>query len=186
MIVTFHDKTPRIADTAFVASTAHVSGDVRIGPQASVWFGAVLRGDEERISIGAGSNVQDNCVLHTDRGFPLILGERVVVGHRVVLHGCTVQDGALIGIGAIVLNGAVIGEGAIVAAGALVPENARIAPGQLVMGTPAREKRPVTTEEARRIADGAAHYMQIAAIWRTNAELRRGTVQQTGDPEEGS
>ncbi len=161
-----NNKRPTVAPTAWVADSAHLSGDVVIDDNASIWFGAVLRGDEERIAIGAETNIQDGCVLHTDEGFPLTVGERVVVGHRAVLHGCTVKDGALIGIGAIVLNGAVVGEGAIVAAGALVTEGAVIPAGHLAVGVPAKVLRPVKDEEKKRIAGGADHYIRAKELYR--------------------
>lgn len=157
---------PQIDPTAFVAPSADVHGDVRVGPDASIWFQAVARAELAPITIGARSNVQDGTIIHTDFGFPCTIGEGVTVGHSVVLHGCTIGDGALIGIGAIVLNGARVGEGAIVAAGALVPEGADVPPGMVVMGTPAKVARSVRDAERERAATGADHYVENAARYR--------------------
>lgn len=152
----------------FVAPTAVVEGDVTLSPGSSVWHHAVLRAEHAPVVVGPGTNVQDGCVLHTDAGFPTTLGRDVTVGHRAVLHGCTVEDGVLIGIGAIVLNGATIGEGAIVGAGALVPEGRAIPAGMLAVGIPAKAVRPVTEEERARSRLGARHYRDLAAS-RTDA-----------------
>jgi len=163
MIKPFAGKAPQLGPEAWVAETAAVIGDVVLGPRASVWYGAVVRGDVEKIRIGADSNIQDNSVIHVDSsGFSTLVGERVTVGHRVVLHGCRVGDGALIGIGAIVMNGAEIGEGALVGAGALVPPGAKIPPGMLAVGAPARVKRPLTDEERQDLRESAPHYVHLA------------------------
>jgi carbonic anhydrase/acetyltransferase-like protein (isoleucine patch superfamily) len=151
------DATPQIDPSAWVADNATVVGRVTLGPGASVWCGAVLRGDNEPIVIGARSNVQDNSVLHTDPGRPLTVGEDVTIGHLVMLHGCTIGDGTLIGIQAVLLNGAVIGRGSLVGAGALVTEDKVFADGALIVGSPASVKRSLTTEQIdglKRIADG--------------------------------
>lgn len=140
-------KDPKVDAEVFVAPTASVVGDVTLHAGASVWYGAVLRGDVERISVGADSNVQDNCTLHADPGFPVTVGERVSIGHNAVVHGATVEDDCLIGMGATVLNGAVIGAGSLVAAQALVPQGMRVPPGSLVAGVPAKVKRELTEEE---------------------------------------
>lgn len=157
---------PRLADTAWVADNAQVIGDVVIGDGASVWFGTTVRGDTDTITIGAGSNVQDGSVLHADDGVPLVIGENVTVGHQVMLHGCTIGDESLIGIGAIVLNGARIGKGSVVAAGALVPEGMEVPPGSMVMGTPAKVRRPVTPEETARFAENAQRYIRYRQDFR--------------------
>ncbi len=137
-------------------------GDVTLQAGASVWYGAVLRGDVERISVGARSNIQDNCTLHADPGFPVTIGERVSVGHNAVVHGATVEDDCLIGMGATVLNGAVIGAGSLVAAQALVPQGMRVPPGSLVAGVPAKVRRELTEEERQGVTLNGTHYAELA------------------------
>jgi carbonic anhydrase/acetyltransferase-like protein (isoleucine patch superfamily) len=151
---------PRIAASAYIDPGAHVIGDVEIGERSSVWPAVVLRGDIEPIRIGVETNIQDGTVVHTDKGFPAIIGDRVSVGHAVVLHGCTVEENSLIGMGARVLNGAKIGRGAVVAAGSLVPEGMEVPPDTLVMGAPAKPRRAVTAEEKARFEKGVAGYME--------------------------
>ena len=162
MIRSFRGIKPKIADSAYVDPGAHVIGDVEIGESSSIWPTSVLRGDIEPIRVGAMTNIQDGSLIHTDRGFPALIGDRVTVGHAAVLHGCTVEDDSLIGIGARVLTGARIGRGAVVAAGALVPEGMDVAPDTLVMGTPAKPRRPVTAEEKIRFERGVAGYAERA------------------------
>nr|WP_315204260.1 gamma carbonic anhydrase family protein [uncultured Albidiferax sp.] len=148
---------PQVAATAWVADSAEVMGDVELGEDSSVWFGVVVRGDNHRIAIGRGSNVQDLSVLHTDVGVPLTIGENVTIGHQVMLHGCTVGDGSLIGIGAVVLNGARIGKNCLVGAGALVTEGKEFPDGCLIIGSPAKVARaltPVQIEGLQRSAQG--------------------------------
>lgn len=145
-----------------MAPTSTVIGDVTLEAGASVWYGAVLRGDVERISVGADSNIQDNCTLHADPGFPVTIGERVSVGHNAVVHGATVEDDCLIGMGATVLNGAVIGTGSLVAAQALVPQGMQIPPGSLVAGVPAKVRRQLTEEEQQGVTLNGTHYAQLA------------------------
>ena len=166
MIWELEGRRPDVAADAWVAPDANVIGDVTLGAEASIWFGATLRGDNERIRIGARSNVQEGCVLHTDIGFPLEVGEDCTVGHGAILHGCTLGRGCLIGMGATVLNGAVLGEGCLVGAGALVTEGKRFEPGTLILGAPARAAR--TLDEAARAAllASAAHYAANAARFR--------------------
>lgn len=154
----------------WIAPGAHVIGDVVLEEGASVWFGAVLRGDNERIVVGAGSNVQDGCVLHTDPGFPLSVGEDVTVGHRVVLHGCQIEERCLIGIGAIILNGAVIGRESLIAAGALVGQGVKIPKRSLVMGVPGRVIKQVTDEQIEALENAAKEYSERAQQYR--GELR--------------
>ncbi len=137
-VITVGDKTPRIDPSAFVADNAVIAGDVTLGERASVWFGCVLRSEVESITIGAESNVQDLTVVHTDPGSPVVLGDRVSVGHRAVLHGCTIEDDVLVGMGAIVLNGAVVGRGSLIGAGAVVTQGMRVPPGSVVVGVPAK------------------------------------------------
>ncbi len=165
------DDAPRIAATAWVADSAQVIGRVSLAEGASVWYGAVLRGDNDSIHVGARSNVQDGSVLHTDNGFPLTLGEDVTVGHQVMLHGCTVGDGSLIGIQAVVLNGAKIGRNCLVGAGAVVTEGKEFADGSLILGAPAKAVRQVTPEQIERLRLGALHYVD-------NAERHRRSVKR--------
>lgn len=155
-----------IDPSAFIAHNATVLGEVRIGAEASVWFGAVMRGDAERIEIGPRTNVQDQCVLHGDPGLPCVLGADVTIGHSAVVHGATVEDEALIGIGAIVLNGAHIGRGAIVAAGALVTEGTQIPDGMIAMGSPAKVIKPVGESLATRCRENTQHYVRLAAEYK--------------------
>lgn len=157
----------RIHPTVFVAETATIVGEVTIYQDASVWYGAVIRGDADKIVIGEGTNVQDGAVIHCDAGLPTTIGKRVVIGHRAVVHGATIADDVMLGIGAIILNGAKIGEYSIVAAGALVPEGKEIPPRSLVMGVPGKVAREVTEEEIKRITDGAQTYIVRAKnYWR--------------------
>jgi carbonic anhydrase/acetyltransferase-like protein (isoleucine patch superfamily) len=167
MIRTFRGVMPRIADSAYIDPSAQVIGDVVIGERTSVWPNVAIRGDVNHIRIGDETSIQDNTVVHVDRKkYPCLIGNRVTVGHSAVLHGCIVNDGALIGIGAIVLNGATIGEGCIVAAGALVPEGMQVPPNMLVMGTPAKLKREVTPEERLRFQENCDSYVRLTAIYK--------------------
>ena len=143
----------------FIAETATVIGNVRLRSNASVWFGSVLRGDNELIEIGEGSNVQDNCTFHTDPGFPLTVGKNCTIGHNVILHGCTIEDGALVGMGAIIMNGARIGKGCIVGAGAVITEGKTFEDRALVVGAPARVIRTLTEEQVKAMTYGAPHYV---------------------------
>lgn len=143
----------------FIAETATVIGNVRLRSNASVWFGSVLRGDNELIEIGEGSNVQDNCTFHTDPGFPLTIGKNCTIGHNVILHGCTIEDGALVGMGAIIMNGARIGKGCIVGAGAIITEGKTFEANALVLGAPARAIKTLTDEQVKAMTYGAAHYV---------------------------
>jgi carbonic anhydrase/acetyltransferase-like protein (isoleucine patch superfamily) len=157
------DDAPELATGAWVADSASVIGRVTLGAGASVWFGAVLRGDNERIMLGDGANVQEGAVLHTDMGFPLTVGAGVTVGHQAMLHGCTVGEGALIGIQAVVLNGAVIGRHCLVGAGAVVTEGKVFEDGWLILGSPARAVRPLTPAQIARMQGGSAQYVHNAA-----------------------
>ena len=156
----------RVHPSAFVAPGAAVMGDVTIGQDASVWYGAVLRGDMAPIVIGPESNLQDGTIVHVDEGMPCTVGRRVGVGHRVILHGCTVEDECLIGMGSILLNGVRIGTGSVVAAGAVIPEGMQVPPRSLVMGVPGRIVRPVDPALAERIAETWAHYVGQARAHR--------------------
>lgn len=151
---------PTIAASAWVAETATVRADVTLAEHASVWFGAVLRGDEAPIEVGARSNIQDCAVVHVAREHPVRIGADVTVGHGAVVHGCTIEDGALIGMGATVLDGAVVGAGAMVAAGALVPPGMRVPPGMLAVGVPATVRGPLTAEQKAAILRGRDHYLE--------------------------
>ena len=165
-IVDFDGKTPQIDPTAWIAPNATLIGDVTIGPGASVWYGAVLRGDMNRIVLGAGSNLQDNVVVHTDWGVPTIIGENVGVGHAAIIHGTTIGDGCLIGMGAKLLNNSMVGDGAFVAAGALVLEGMEIAAGHVAMGMPAKDRGPIEAAMAERVRTNAFHYQELAAKYR--------------------
>ncbi|MFJ1757816.1 gamma carbonic anhydrase family protein [Kitasatospora sp. NPDC088134] len=163
LIAAVGGRHPQVDPDAFVAPGAVVVGEVLIGPGASVWYGAVLRGDAERIVVGALTNIQDNCTVHADPSFPAVLGERISVGHNAVLHGCTVEDDVLIGMSATVLNGARIGAGSLVAAGAVVPQGMQVPPGSLVAGVPAKVKRELTAEERAGIRANGEGYQLLAA-----------------------
>ncbi|BBH69233.1 gamma carbonic anhydrase family protein [Actinoplanes sp. OR16] len=158
--------TPQSDPAAWIAPGAVVAGRVTLGPDTGVWYHAVLRADMDAITVGAGTNLQDGVVVHADPGFPATIGAGVSVGHRAVLHGCTVEDDVLIGMGAIVMNGARIGTGSIVAAGALVPEGTRVPPGSLVLGMPAKVRRPVTDPERESIAVNAQAYVELLRLHR--------------------
>jgi carbonic anhydrase/acetyltransferase-like protein (isoleucine patch superfamily) len=163
----FGGVAPRIDPSAFLATGCVVVGDVELGPGSSVWFGAVIRGDIHFIRIGARTNIQDQAVVHVTGGtHPTVIGDEVTVGHGAVLHGCTIKDRCLIGIGAIVLDGAVVGEEAMVGAGALVPPGMVVPPRVLVMGAPARVKRPLGAAEVEGFRASAAHYVEYAARYR--------------------
>ena len=165
------DRRPTVDATAFVAPGAWVIGDVTLGPSASVWYGAVLRADADRIEVGARSNVQDGAVLHVDAGRPCLVGEDCTIGHRAVVHGCTVGRSSLVGMGAVVLSGATIGEESLVGAGALVPEGRTFAPRSLILGHPARLIRVLSDEEVQRLVrPGARNYLEYAAGHREAVE----------------
>ncbi|MBO0656110.1 gamma carbonic anhydrase family protein [Streptomyces triculaminicus] len=155
-------KEPDVDPEAFTAPTSVVLGDVTLAAGSSVWYHAVLRADCGPVALGADSNIQDNCTVHVDPGFPVTVGERVTVGHNAVLHGCTVGDDVLIGMGATVLNGATIGAGSLVAAQALVPQGMVVPPGSLVAGVPAKVRRQLTDEEREHIRINAAMYLGLA------------------------
>ena len=155
-------KTPTVHPTAFVADNATLLGDVTLGAHSSVFFGAVLRADREPITIGAGSNIQDNCVVHEEFGYPVTVGDNVTVGHGAILHGCTIGDNTLIGMGAIVLNGARIGSHCLIGAGALVTQSTVIPDGMMALGSPARVKSPLTPEAIASLHETALHYRQEA------------------------
>ena len=157
---------PRIADSAWVADSAQVMGNVELADDVSVWFGAVVRGDAETIRIGRRTNIQDMSVLHADAGMPLTLGEDVTVGHKVMLHGCTIGEGSLIGIGAVVLNGARIGKGCLVGAGSLVTEGKEFPDGSMILGSPAKVVRQLTPEQLQGLRLSAKNYVENAQRFR--------------------
>jgi carbonic anhydrase/acetyltransferase-like protein (isoleucine patch superfamily) len=166
-VLGYDGKTPRLASSVFLAEGSVVSGDVEIGEDSSLWFGTVVRGDVNRVRIGARTNLQDHTVVHVTAGtHPTTLGDDVTVGHRAVLHGCTVNDRCLVGIGAIVLDGAVVGPDAMVGAGALVPPGMVVPSGKLVLGAPAKVKRDLTPEELASLRASAARYVGYAATYR--------------------
>ncbi|MET9085930.1 gamma carbonic anhydrase family protein [Streptomyces sp. NPDC004237] len=166
LIVGIGGREPRIEDEVFVAPTASVIGDVTLKAGASVWYGAVIRGDVETITVGARANVQDNVTLHADPGFPVRIGERVSIGHNAVVHGATVEDDCLIGMGATVLNGAVIGEGSLVAAQALVPQGMVVPAGSLVAGVPAKVRRELSREEREGVTLNGTLYAELGKAHR--------------------
>jgi carbonic anhydrase/acetyltransferase-like protein (isoleucine patch superfamily) len=173
---------PTIDDDAFVAPTAVVVGAVTMGPHASIWYSAVARADAETIEIGAGSNVQDGCTLHSDAGFPLVVGSGVTVGHRVVLHGARVDDDVLIGMGSVVMNGAHIGSGSIVAAGAVVTQGTEVPPGSVVAGIPARVVRQATDDDLAHIRGNAASYRDRLPSARRVRPVVRRPLPAAGSP----
>jgi carbonic anhydrase/acetyltransferase-like protein (isoleucine patch superfamily) len=162
MRISVGGSSPEVDPTAWVAPDAVLAGAVTIGPEASIWYATVIRGDGDAIRVGARSNIQDGCVLHTDPGLQLVVGEGVSVGHRAVLHGCVVEDDVLIGMGAIVMNGAHIGAGSLVAAGALVTEGTKVPPRSLVVGAPAKVRREVSDDELEMVRYNATHYVALA------------------------
>ena len=165
------ETAPTLGDGVWAAPSADLIGDVRLAARASVWFGAVIRADNTPILIGEESNIQDGAIGHSDPGFPLTIGNRVTVGHQAILHGCTVGDGALIGMGAKILNGAIIGNRCLVGAGALVTEGRNFEGGMLIVGSPARVVRPLAEQELAMLELSATHYAQKAEQYAANLQL---------------
>jgi carbonic anhydrase/acetyltransferase-like protein (isoleucine patch superfamily) len=163
MILTFKDKTPQIGENVFIAPNATIIGDVKIGNNTSIWFGAVIRGDLAPIRVGADTSIQDNCTVHTEVDIPAIIGDNVTVGHNAVIHSCTIENNCLIGIGAIVLDGAVIKTGSVVAAGAVVKYDWQAEPNCLVAGVPAAFKKELPADAAARMQRPSQIYCQLAA-----------------------
>ena len=161
------DLSPAIHDSAWVADSAAVMGNVTLSEDSSVWFGVVIRGDTETITVGKGTNIQDNSVLHADHGMPLVIGENVTVGHQVMLHGCTIGDGSLIGIQAVVLNGAKIGKNCLVGAGALVTEGKEFPDGCMILGSPAKAVRQLSEAQIEGLKMSAQHYIDNARRYKT-------------------
>jgi carbonic anhydrase/acetyltransferase-like protein (isoleucine patch superfamily) len=160
------ENAPQIADDAWVAPGCHLIGDIVLEEKTSVWFGSTLRGDNERITVGAGTNVQENTVMHTDMGSPLVIGPGCTIGHKVMLHGCVIGENTLIGMGATILNGAVIGRNCLIGAGALITENKVIPDGSLVMGAPGKVVRELDAEAIKGLQLSALHYQENAARFR--------------------
>ena len=169
MLRKFRGISPRVAASAYIDPAATVIGDVGIGEHSSIWPGATLRGDIDPIDVGDETNIQEGVVVHTDSGFPTTIGNRVTIGHAAVIHGCTIEDDALIGIGAIVLNGARVGKGAVVAAGSLVTEGMEVPPATLVIGAPAKPRRLVSAEEQARFRKAVQRYVERAAAYKEQA-----------------
>ena len=161
MLMTLHGKTPEVSPQAFIAPTAALIGDVTVGADSSVWFGAVIRGDIEPIAVGRGSNIQDNAVLHTEHGHPLTIGDNVTVGHGAVVHCSSIGDNTLVGMGAVLLDGAVIGADCIIGAGAVVKENAVVPAGTMMVGIPAKPVRELAPEQIA-FLDGTSPYVGLA------------------------
>lgn len=166
LVLPLGERVPEVHPEAWLAPGSVVSGSVTVGAGTSLWYGASARGDTATITLGERSNLQDNAVIHADVGSPAVVGNNVSVGHAAVLHGCTVGDGTIIGMGSVVLNGAVIGAGSLVAAGAVVLEGTQVPPGSLVAGVPAKVRRELTEEERAEMREGIAHYPGLAAMHR--------------------
>ena len=168
LILPYDGESPRIDPTAWLAPNATVVGQAQLDADASVYFGAVIRADMARVHLGAGSNLQDNVVVHTDTGFPALIGVGVSVGHAAVVHGCTVEDHCLIGMNATVLNGAVVGTGSLIAAGTVILEGTQIPPRSLVAGVPGKVRRPLTDDEYARVVQNAVTYVELTGRHRAN------------------
>ena len=171
LLLPYDGFAPVVAPDAFVADGVTLVGAVTLRPGSSVWFGAVIRADGAPIEVGEGTNVQDGCVLHSDPSYPVVVGARVTIGHRAVVHGCTIEDDALIGMGSVVLNGAVVGQGTLVAAGSVVLEGTVVPPGSLVAGVPGKVKRECTDAERERMRSGAESYVTRARTYRAGRTL---------------
>jgi len=174
MIVAYQGRVPRVADSAYIAPSADVIGEVEIGDNASIWFTCVLRGDIEPIRVGASSNIQDGSIVHTMIGSPVVIGDWVTVGHRAVIHGCKIGDHCLIGMGAVLLNNVVVGEGSIIAAGALVTENTVVPPRSLYLGVPAKFRRQLGDPDRAFIDMHAAHYLEYKETYLAQRDKSHG------------
>lgn len=162
MIKTYEGKIPTIHSSCYIAESADIIGDVKIVEMANIWFGAVIRGDINSITIGKNTNIQDNCVLHVEKNSPLYIGDDVTVGHGAILHGCSIGNGSLIGMGSIVLNNAIIGTQTLVGAGSLIPEGKHIPDGVLCMGSPVKIIRELTDEEKQKLTESATKYVTLS------------------------
>ncbi len=185
MILSYRGKTPRIAPSAFIAPTATVIGDVTIGDEASIWFGAVLRGDVGRIEVGPRANVQDNAVLHSTDHTATIVGEGVTIGHGAVLEGCTVERGAVVGMNAVLLHNVVVGEEAVVAAGSVATDDARIPPRTVAAGAPCRVRKELGGASAEWVARAAAAYVGLSRRYREEQSSRVPPADTGGGPVQG-
>ncbi|TKB44103.1 gamma carbonic anhydrase family protein [Thalassotalea mangrovi] len=174
MIFQLDEYTPTLHPSCFVADNATVIGQVTLNADSSVWFGVVIRADNDTITIGEGSNIQDGSVLHVDPGMPMSLGKNVTIGHKVMLHGCDIGDGSLIGINAVVLNGAKIGKGCLIGANALVTENMVIPDGSLVLGSPAKVVKTLSEEQQAQLLQGASHYVENAKRYKKGLQRIAG------------
>ncbi|MBL4807425.1 MAG: gamma carbonic anhydrase family protein [Rhodobacteraceae bacterium] len=172
MIFALDENTPEIATDSWIAPTAVLVGDILVEHAASVWFGAVLRGDNEQILVGQGSNIQENCVLHTDMGFPLIIGRGCTIGHKAMLHGCVIGENSLIGMGATVLNGAKVGKNCLIGAGALITEGKVIPDGSLVVGSPGKIVRALDAQAIAGLKASALHYQDNMRRFRNGLTLK--------------
>ena len=172
-VYTVGGRTPQIAPSAWIAPNASIIGSIALGPNSSVWWSSVLRGDNENIVIGANSNIQDGCVLHADPGIPLTLADHVTVGHMAMLHGCSVGEGSLIGIKSVILNRAVIGRECLIGANTLIPEGKIIPDRSLVVGSPGRILRTLDDDEVARLRATAAHYVENAQLFRDTLSEQR-------------
>ncbi len=170
MIVTFQGKRPQVSPGAFIAETAALIGDVTVGPDSSVWYGAVIRGDCSRITVGCGTSIQDNAVLHTEKNRPLVIGDNVTVGHGAIIHCASVGSDTLIGMGAVLLDGAVIGDHCVIGAGAVVKEKAVVPPGSLMVGVPAKCVRELGPEQLA-LLDAASPYVALSKLYSAQQEL---------------
>lgn len=162
---TFRVRPESVHETVFIAPGAVVLGDVVIGKESSIWYHAVVRGDVEAITIGSQTNVQDGAILHADEGFPCTLGDGVTVGHNAIVHGCTIEDRVLVGMGSVVMNGAVVGSDSLIGVGAVVTEGMRIPAGSLVLGLPAKVVRSLDEQECKKIATAAEHYVENSRMY---------------------
>lgn len=166
MIITYKGKTPKIAESAFIADNAVIIGDVEIGEGSSVWFGAVIRADNNKITIGKNSNVQDNCTLHTDEEFVMTIGDNVTIGHNAVVHGCVLEDNVLVGMNSTVLNGAHIRKNSLIGAGAMVKGNSDFPEGSMIVGAPAAVKSPLKPSGIESIQEAADEYVYLGPIYK--------------------
>ncbi|QII00338.1 gamma carbonic anhydrase family protein [Rhodococcoides fascians A21d2] len=167
------ERRPVVDEAAWIAPTAAVIGSVELGRDVSIWYGASLRADAEEIRIGSGTNIQDNCVVHTDPGMPVSIGNHVTVGHGAILHGCRIEDGVLVGMGAVIMNGAVIGAGSLIAAGTVITEETVVPAGSLIAGVPGKIKRALDADAIAANGGNAHHYVELAAEHRRALEAVR-------------
>ena len=171
MILDYKGMRPKIGKNVFIAPTAVIIGNVEIMDNANIWYGTVVRGDRDTITIGRNTNIQDNCTVHIDPGYPVIIGHHVTIAHRAVVHGCTIEDQSLIGIGAIVLNGALVKEGSVVGSGAVVREGQMVGPYQLVAGVPAKLKKELDKTTVEKNLKSSENYIKLARAHRNNKPL---------------